>query len=145
MAAAARPTPTTPPPPPPAPRGRPRPGLQQRQRRARHHTRQQGRQPPGGARCGRGAIGDAGTHGGHGSMLKRREKAGKPPAGAIRRTGLCNTPTLDFMQRRTPMSVYEQLKELRISLPPVSVTSAAYVPYVQTSPFIFLSRHIPRN
>ncbi|MCW5235868.1 RidA family protein [Verminephrobacter eiseniae] len=43
------------------------------------------------------------------------------------------------------MSVYEQLKELHISLPPVSVPSAAYVPYVQTGPLVFLSGHIARK
>ena len=43
------------------------------------------------------------------------------------------------------MSVYDKLKELHISLPPVSVPAAAYVPYVQTGNLVFLSGHIARK
>jgi enamine deaminase RidA (YjgF/YER057c/UK114 family) len=39
------------------------------------------------------------------------------------------------------MSVYDQLSALNITLPPVSVPAAAYVPYVQTG----LSGHIARK
>ena len=39
------------------------------------------------------------------------------------------------------MSVYDKLKELNITLPPVSVPAAAYVPYVQTGKLVFLSGH----
>ncbi|MCB1979656.1 MAG: RidA family protein, partial [Burkholderiaceae bacterium] len=35
------------------------------------------------------------------------------------------------------MNVYEKLKELNITLPPVSVPAAAYVPYVQTGKLVF--------
>ncbi|AVP58504.1 RidA family protein [Pulveribacter suum] len=43
------------------------------------------------------------------------------------------------------MSVYDKLKELSITLPPVSVPAAAYVPYVQTGNLLFLSGHIARR
>ena len=43
------------------------------------------------------------------------------------------------------MSVYDQLKALNITLPPVAVPAAAYVPYVQTGNLVFLSGHIART
>ena len=43
------------------------------------------------------------------------------------------------------MSVYDKLKELNITLPPVSVPAAAYVPFVQTGNLVFLSGHIARK
>ena len=43
------------------------------------------------------------------------------------------------------MSVYDKLKELDITLPPVAVPAAAYVPYVQTGNLVFLSGHIARK
>jgi enamine deaminase RidA (YjgF/YER057c/UK114 family) len=43
------------------------------------------------------------------------------------------------------MSVYENLTRLGISLPPVSVPAAAYVPFVQTGNLVFLSGHIARK
>ncbi|WP_439588848.1 RidA family protein [Hydrogenophaga sp.] len=43
------------------------------------------------------------------------------------------------------MSVHEKLKSLGITLPPVSVPAAAYVPFVQTGHLIFLSGHIARQ
>ena len=43
------------------------------------------------------------------------------------------------------MSVYDKLSELNITLPPVSVPAAAYVPYVQTGNLVFLSGHIARK
>ena len=43
------------------------------------------------------------------------------------------------------MSVYDQLTALNITLPPVSVPAAAYVPYVQTGNVVFLSGHIARQ
>ena len=43
------------------------------------------------------------------------------------------------------MSVYDKLKELQITLPPVSVPAAAYVPYVHTGKLVFLSGHIARK
>ena len=42
------------------------------------------------------------------------------------------------------MSVYDKLSELNITLPPVSVPAAAYVPYVQTGNLVCLSGHIAR-
>lgn len=43
------------------------------------------------------------------------------------------------------MSVYDQLQALNITLPPVAVPAAAYVPYVQTGKLVFLSGHIARR
>jgi enamine deaminase RidA (YjgF/YER057c/UK114 family) len=43
------------------------------------------------------------------------------------------------------MSVYDKLSQLGITLPPVSVPAAAYVPYVQTGNLVFLSGHIARK
>ena len=43
------------------------------------------------------------------------------------------------------MSVYDKLKALNITLPPVAVPAAAYVPYVQTGNLVFLSGHIARK
>ena len=37
------------------------------------------------------------------------------------------------------MSVYDKLSSLGITLPPVSVPAAAYVPFVQTGNLVFLS------
>ena len=39
----------------------------------------------------------------------------------------------------------EQLKALNITLPPVAVPAAAYVPFVQTGSLIFLSGHIAKK
>lgn len=43
------------------------------------------------------------------------------------------------------MSVYEKLKELDITLPPVAVPAAAYVPFVQTGNLVFVSGHIAKK
>ncbi|MDP3165566.1 MAG: RidA family protein [Hydrogenophaga sp.] len=43
------------------------------------------------------------------------------------------------------MSVYDQLKTLAITLPPVAVPAAAYVPFVQTGKLVFLSGHIAKK
>ena len=43
------------------------------------------------------------------------------------------------------MSVYDQLSQLGIELPPVSIPAAAYLPFVQTGNLIFLSGHIARR
>lgn len=43
------------------------------------------------------------------------------------------------------MNVYDKLKELAITLPPVSIPAAAYMPYVQTGKLVFLSGHIARK
>ena len=43
------------------------------------------------------------------------------------------------------MSVYDQLHALNITLPPVAVPAAAYVPYVQSGNLLFLSGHIARK
>jgi enamine deaminase RidA (YjgF/YER057c/UK114 family) len=46
---------------------------------------------------------------------------------------------------RNNMSVYDKLSALNITLPPVSVPAAAYLPYVQTGNLVFLSGHIARK
>ncbi len=43
------------------------------------------------------------------------------------------------------MTVYAKLTELNITLPPVAVPAAAYVPFVQTGNLVFLSGHIARK
>ena len=43
------------------------------------------------------------------------------------------------------MSVYERLKELKISLPEVAAPAAAFVPAVRTGNLIFVSGHIARK
>lgn len=43
------------------------------------------------------------------------------------------------------MSVYTQLSQLGIVLPPVAVPAAAYVPFVQSGQQIFLSGHIAKR
>ena len=43
------------------------------------------------------------------------------------------------------MSVYDQLQALNITLPPVAVPAAAYVPFVQTGKLVFLSGHIAKR
>lgn len=43
------------------------------------------------------------------------------------------------------MSIYDKLTQLGISLPPVAVPAAAYVPFVQTGKLIFLSGHIAKK
>ncbi len=77
----------------------------------------------------------------------------KVPEDARQAARLCNTcarravtparPSLFF--KGITMSVYDKLKELNITLPPVAVPAAAYVPYVQTGKLVFLSGHIARK
>jgi enamine deaminase RidA (YjgF/YER057c/UK114 family) len=43
------------------------------------------------------------------------------------------------------MSVYDKLSELGISLPPVAIPAAAYVPFVQTGRLVFLSGHVAKK
>jgi enamine deaminase RidA (YjgF/YER057c/UK114 family) len=43
------------------------------------------------------------------------------------------------------MNVYDTLQQLGISLPPVAVPAAAYVPFVQTGNLVFLSGHIAKK
>ncbi len=43
------------------------------------------------------------------------------------------------------MSVYDKLQALNITLPPVAVPAAAYVPFVQTGKLVFLSGHIAKH
>ncbi|MET4575266.1 RidA family protein [Ottowia thiooxydans] len=43
------------------------------------------------------------------------------------------------------MSIEQKLQQLGITLPPVAVPAAAYVPFVQTGKLVFLSGHIARK
>ncbi len=43
------------------------------------------------------------------------------------------------------MNINDKLKALDITLPPVAVPAAAYVPFVQTGKLVFLSGHIARK
>jgi len=43
------------------------------------------------------------------------------------------------------MSIYDKLAELQITLPPVAIPAAAYVPFVQTGNMVFLSGHIAKK
>ena len=43
------------------------------------------------------------------------------------------------------MTVQDKLTQLGITLPPVSVPAAAYVPFVQTGNLVFLSGHVARQ
>src|SRR6476469_9626560 len=42
-------------------------------------------------------------------------------------------------------TVHDKLKALNITLPPMSVPAAAYVPFVQTGNLVFLSGHIAKK
>ncbi len=43
------------------------------------------------------------------------------------------------------MNIYDKLTELDITLPPVSIPAAAYLPFVQTGNLVFLSGHIAKK
>lgn len=43
------------------------------------------------------------------------------------------------------MSIYDKLIELEITLPPVAIPAAAYLPFVQTGNLVFLSGHIAKK
>lgn len=43
------------------------------------------------------------------------------------------------------MNIYDKLKALNITLPPVATPAAAYVPFVRTGNLVFLSGHIARK
>ena len=43
------------------------------------------------------------------------------------------------------MSIYAKLAELNITLPPIAIPAAAYVPYVQSGNLVFLSGHIAKK
>ena len=54
------------------------------------------------------------------------------------------TTTTTTNNTTTP-NIYQTLNALGISLPPVSIPAAAYVPYVQSGDLIFLSGHIAKT
>ncbi len=43
------------------------------------------------------------------------------------------------------MNIYDKLTELDITLPPVAIPAAAYLPFVQTGKLVFLSGHIAKK
>ncbi|MBS0446202.1 MAG: RidA family protein [Proteobacteria bacterium] len=43
------------------------------------------------------------------------------------------------------MSVYDRLTELGITLPPLAVPAAAYVPFVRTGNLLFISGHVAKR
>jgi enamine deaminase RidA (YjgF/YER057c/UK114 family) len=43
------------------------------------------------------------------------------------------------------MSIYDKLTAMNITLPPVAIPAAAYVPFVQTGKLIFVSGHIAKK
>jgi enamine deaminase RidA (YjgF/YER057c/UK114 family) len=43
------------------------------------------------------------------------------------------------------MSIYDKLTALNITLPPVAIPAAAYVPFVQTGKLVFLSGHVAKK
>ena len=43
------------------------------------------------------------------------------------------------------MNIYDKLAELNITLPPVAIPAAAYVPFVQSGNLVFLSGHIAKK
>jgi enamine deaminase RidA (YjgF/YER057c/UK114 family) len=43
------------------------------------------------------------------------------------------------------MNIYDKLKELNITLPPVAKPAASYVPFVQTGNLVFLSGHTAKK
>ncbi|OIP18189.1 MAG: hypothetical protein CO105_02730 [Comamonadaceae bacterium CG_4_9_14_3_um_filter_60_33] len=43
------------------------------------------------------------------------------------------------------MSIYAKLAELGITLPPVAIPAAAYVPFVQSGNLVFLSGHLAKK
>jgi enamine deaminase RidA (YjgF/YER057c/UK114 family) len=45
----------------------------------------------------------------------------------------------------TAKDIYQNLKDLGITLPPLSIPAAAYVPYVHTGNLVFLSGHIAKT
>jgi len=60
----------------------------------------------------------------------------------------CHFCTLHFSQtifQETPMDIYQRLKDLHITLPPLTATVAAYVSFVQTGNLVFVSGHIAKQ
>ncbi len=43
------------------------------------------------------------------------------------------------------MNIYERLQALNITLPPVAIPAAAYVPFAQSGKLVFLSGHIAKQ
>jgi len=50
-----------------------------------------------------------------------------------------------FIHKMSTHNVHTQLETLGITLPPVAIPAAAYVPFVQTGKLVFLSGHIAKQ
>jgi enamine deaminase RidA (YjgF/YER057c/UK114 family) len=50
-----------------------------------------------------------------------------------------------LLKKGNLMSIYAKLAELGITLPPIAIPAAAYVPFVQTGNLVFLSGHIAKK
>ena len=51
----------------------------------------------------------------------------------------------NLIQKDHAMSIYAKLQTLGITLPPVAIPAAAYVPFVKTGNLVFLSGHIAKK
>jgi len=63
----------------------------------------------------------------------------------LNRNASCSLVKLLDSNKEFDMSVYDKLQALNITLPPVAVPAAAYVPFVQTGNLVFLSGHIAKQ
>jgi enamine deaminase RidA (YjgF/YER057c/UK114 family) len=61
------------------------------------------------------------------------------------RSGSSSAPREVIRHQEQAMSIYDKLKELNITLPPVATPAAAYVPFVRTGNLVFLSGHIAKK
>jgi enamine deaminase RidA (YjgF/YER057c/UK114 family) len=52
---------------------------------------------------------------------------------------------ISFFYFGPAMNIYTQLEKLNITLPPVAIPAAAYVPFVQTGNLVFISGHIAKK
>ena len=80
----------------------------------------------------------------------RQPQARKPPPGVVHpHEGQCRICASSVSASEIPMAdrsdVYEKLKSLGISLPPLATPAAAYVPFVRTGNLVFVSGHIAKR
>jgi enamine deaminase RidA (YjgF/YER057c/UK114 family) len=90
---------------------------------------------------------------GHDKVQAKLDAAWLQPAAPIRPLTIFVIANTLFIKRasntffinRTIMSIYDKLAELNITLPPVAIPAAAYVPFVQSGNLVFLSGHIAKK
>jgi enamine deaminase RidA (YjgF/YER057c/UK114 family) len=63
--------------------------------------------------------------------------------GPFFKDGQCRIPA--HPRKPTAMSIADRLRALSITLPPLAVPAAAYVPFVQTGQLVFISGHIAKR